>query len=154
MCIRDSGRLPPIRPFHCQFVRKTGRPGTTSSREADLLSSMGDTWRPYEAIASTGLQTSALESLIGRGLAQVAGFTPSDAAHVLGLYDDWDRSAAEKAARLLASMSDSSGTAVRNDEHELSQWVINAVVRGSAEAVLAATFSYDGHPENLSLIHI
>lgn len=136
----------PTRPFHCQFVRGTGRPGTTTERESEILGSVEAGWKPLDAVASTGLQTSALEALISRGLVQVAGFTPSDAAHVLGIYNAWDRSAAQKAADLLASMSDSSGNAVRADGLELSQWITDAVVRKSAEAVLGATFSYDGIP--------
>ncbi len=136
----------PVRPFHCKFVRSTGRAGATSERETDIIAKLGGRWQPLDAIASTGLQTSALEALISRGLAQVSGFTPSDAAHVLGIYDAWDRQAAEKAAHLLASMSDSSGNSVRVDGIALSQWIIDTVIRLSAEVVLSATFSYDGIP--------
>ena len=36
----------------------------------------------------------ALDRLVARGLVQVAGFTPSDAAHVLGRQGQWSREGA------------------------------------------------------------
>ena len=91
-----------------QFVMlPLGRlPGETntsglSQREADLLKQISGEPVPVRKIAAgSGLQRT-LETLSRKGLVQVAGFTPSDAAHVLGMQDNWLRDGAVLAARLL-----------------------------------------------------
>lgn len=141
-----SGSGPAIRGSHTQFVRVVRVAGAITEREQQVLDAMGDRWQPLRNVASTGLQISALHALIGRGLVQMAGFTPSDAAHVVGLYDSWNGEAATLAATLLASMSDSSGLPLRPDGVALSQWVIDSLVHRSAEMVLATALDHDGYP--------
>jgi N-methylhydantoinase A/oxoprolinase/acetone carboxylase beta subunit len=77
---------------------------------------------------------------------ELAGFTPTDAAHVLGLQHDGDAEAATRAADLLARARDGSGAAVRPDGKALARLVHDTVVRRSAEAVLDATLRVDGLP--------
>lgn len=144
-----SAEGPAIRSVHTHFVRvvptKSANSGAVTDREQQLIDVMSDRWQPLRNVASTGLQVSALQALIGRGLVQVAGFTPSDAAHVTGLYDSWNTEAATMAATSLASMSDSSGMPLRPDAEALSQWVIDSLVHRSAEVVLATALDHDGY---------
>ena len=42
----------------------------------------------------------ALDRLVEQGIVGIAGFTPTDAAHILGLHDDWIREASVLGARM------------------------------------------------------
>jgi len=87
-----------------------------------------------------------MERLVQRGVLQVAAFTPTDAAHVLGLQNTYDRSAAVKAAEVFARNRDRMGKALAVGSQELAQLTIDTLVRCSAEAVLSAAFAHDGLP--------
>ncbi len=92
----------------CQFVmRPLGHdtqaavPSGLSQREADVLALVGERPLPIRRIAASSGAQRALQALRRRGIVQVAAFTPSDAAHVLNLQDNWSREAALKAAVLV-----------------------------------------------------
>ncbi len=98
-----------------------------------------------EELAKDYLSKRAAERLIERGLAIVSCFTPSDAAHVLGLHDSWDSLAAERGAELLARLLDMpSGRAV-------AEAVFDEVVAAGAEALVFAALGNEGvdtsHPD-------
>jgi N-methylhydantoinase A/oxoprolinase/acetone carboxylase beta subunit len=76
-------------------------PAGLSQREADVLALVGERPRPVRSIAASSGAQRALQSLRRKGFVQVAAFTPSDAAHVLGLQDNWSSEAARKAAALV-----------------------------------------------------
>ena len=61
---------------------------------------------PLRKIAVSSAAQRALASLKRKGLVQTGGFTPSDAAHVLGLQDNWPGPAAEIAAKLMVRFRD------------------------------------------------
>lgn len=71
-----------------------------SPKEAQLMALIGERPKPIAQVASSAGAQRALNALRKRGLIQVAGFSPSDAAHVLSLQDNWSREAAVKAAAL------------------------------------------------------
>ena len=75
-------------------------------REAELLSLVDERPRPIRKIAVSSAAQRALAGLKRKGLIQIGGFTPSDAAHVLGLQDNWPGPAAILAARLMVRQRD------------------------------------------------
>ncbi|MEM9562625.1 MAG: hydantoinase/oxoprolinase family protein [Actinomycetota bacterium] len=119
--------------------------GPIGVREQRLLDRL-DGWAPLDRVATTNLEASTLRGLVGRGLVTLAGFTPTDAAHVLGHQHDGVTEASELAADLIATMSDQRGRELRPDGRALAQWVLDAVIRRSAEVVLDATLTRDGLP--------
>ncbi|MDH5519296.1 MAG: hydantoinase/oxoprolinase family protein [Acidimicrobiia bacterium] len=140
-------RRAPFREDHVLFARPTGRRGVVGSRDERLLAKMvegGTGWRPIDQLVASSMETAALRSLVGRGLAQMAGFTPSDACHVLGLQDSWDTEAAANAAAILAGINDNRWEPLAIDGAAFSRWVIDQLVHQSAEAVLAVAFRADG----------
>src|SRR5690606_35754116 len=82
--------------------------------------------------------------LVSRGLAHIVGFTPSDAAHVLGLQATWNAEAAWLGAALLARRRDGRGQPIAADESEISRRVLRALTRRSAETILETAFAEDG----------
>jgi N-methylhydantoinase A/oxoprolinase/acetone carboxylase beta subunit len=136
--------------------RLLGRADGLRDAELRLLESIGEMPTPQDLVVTRRLQASALRRLIDLGLVRVSGFTPSDAAHVLGMHDGWDRVAAAQAADLLARQRDAPGGQVARSGEELAEQVIATVKRRSAELVLAAAFAKDGlgsvDPETSKLV--
>ncbi len=140
-------RRAPFREDHVLFVRPARRGSVVGARDQRLLDKLADGgsgWRPLEDAVASSMETAALRSLVARGLVQIAGFTPSDACHVLGLQSTWDAAAAVKAAAVLAGIRDNRSDPLAADGVTFSQWVIDQLVRQSAEAVLAVAFRADG----------
>lgn len=98
---------------------------------------------------ATGIITSAatrrvVDRLVRRGVLRVAGFTPTDAAHVLEMQDTYHRGAAELAAAVVARRRDRLGRAIAADARGLAELTVATLQRRSAEAVLTAAFVHDG----------
>lgn len=114
--------------------------------ERAVLAAMGG----RVAVAAQALHTRQLqrvmERLVQRGVLRLAAFTPTDAAHVVGMQATYDADAATKAATLFARKRDRLGKAIAADGHALATLTIDTLVRRSAEVVLAAAFVHDGLP--------
>jgi N-methylhydantoinase A/oxoprolinase/acetone carboxylase beta subunit len=79
----------------------TPRASELSAREREILDLVTDRPKPIRKVAVSSGAQRALAALKRKGLVQICGFTPSDAAHALGLQANWSKPAAEKAAQLL-----------------------------------------------------
>jgi N-methylhydantoinase A/oxoprolinase/acetone carboxylase beta subunit len=90
----------------CQGVAAAHLAGELSQREADVLRMVTDRPQPFRKIGSSITAQRAIASLKRKGLVQVSGFTPSDAAHVLGLQSNWSSEAALMVAQLGARLRD------------------------------------------------
>ncbi len=88
-----------------------------------------------------------LDRLVARRLVALSGVTPSDAAHLLGLYDAWNGAAARLGLRLFGRVKTVSGKWFCDDEMVLAEQIITALVRRSGEALLDAALADD----NISL---
>ena len=82
-------------------VAGDAQPAGLSKREQELLESITTEPLALRKLAAGSNAHRTLETLSRKGHVQLAGFTPSDAAHVLKLQDNWSREAAVLAARLL-----------------------------------------------------
>jgi N-methylhydantoinase A/oxoprolinase/acetone carboxylase beta subunit len=92
-------------PFAGQFaVRNPGpEPVATLDRlERRVLEALAEVPSGVDAVARTTPGVEALRRLVDRGLATIAGFTPSDALHVLGRQQGWCVESARLGAVLLA----------------------------------------------------
>lgn len=114
--------------------------------ERTVLQAMGGRVCSAATALSTLQLRRVMERLVQRGVLQLAAFTPTDAAHVLGMQAMYDSAAAAKAAELFARHRDRLGRAIAPDAATVAQLVIDTLVRRSAEAVLAAAFVHDGLP--------
>ncbi len=111
------------------------QPHGLSPREEELLAMVTDHPVPMRKIAVSSAAQRALMALRRKGLVQLAAFTPSDAAHVMGLQANWDRVGAELAARQAARfrlMRMPSGDEVQSFCREV--W--SETVRKSARVIL------------------
>jgi N-methylhydantoinase A/oxoprolinase/acetone carboxylase beta subunit len=117
-------------------------------RPADLalLAALGPVPVPADTALASRAHETALARLVARGLARVAGFTPSDAAHVLGRQTGWDRDAARQAATLMARKRDAAGRPVAPTPEAFADLTHRTLVRRSAELILEACLARDGLP--------
>ena len=112
--------------------------------ETELLELLLDGPRPLETVVTDLRRRRALAHLVACGLVKLSGLTPSDAAHVLGKHDAWDADAARKAATLFAQKKDSLGVPIAPSADDLSTWIIDTLVRTSAETLLETSLVDDG----------
>jgi N-methylhydantoinase A/oxoprolinase/acetone carboxylase beta subunit len=133
---------------HGRFVllpsRLSERPAHGASElsqpERDMLARIGGQVRSMRTVLGSARDSRVLDVLRRRGLVQVAAFTPTDAAHVLGVQSTFNRDAAVLGARLLARFR-TMAPPTDDDVNELARDVINETVRASCRIVLHAAFA-------------
>jgi N-methylhydantoinase A/oxoprolinase/acetone carboxylase beta subunit len=109
-----------------------------------MFDQLGDRPQPLDAILRGGRQRAVLDRLVRRGLVLISGFTPSDAAHVLGLHGQWDAEAAGKAAEIFARSRTPRHDRIASDAEAISRMALAAMVARSADALLEAALAEDG----------
>ena len=125
-----------------------GVPGWLTRSEARLPAKaieMGPT--SVAEIASTQLALGAVDRLIGRGLLTLAAFTPTDALHVTGDFDEFDSDAARLGAELMARQRNGVGAPVAKDAATLAQITLGELHRRSGVALMDAALAHDGAGE-------
>jgi N-methylhydantoinase A/oxoprolinase/acetone carboxylase beta subunit len=100
--------------------------------------------QPLDAVLTATSQRATLDRLVARGLVLIAGFTPSDAMHVLGRQDQWNADAAVLGAEIFARRKAGSGQAVAVSALELAGMVSARLTRQSAEVILTALMAEEG----------
>jgi N-methylhydantoinase A/oxoprolinase/acetone carboxylase beta subunit len=153
---RQAGTANPGR-LDGRFALSAGLPerfaAGLSTVEARLFAAIPATPVPLDRLLSGGAQTAMLNRLVARGLVQLCGFTPSDAAHVLGRQSNWDGAAARLGAALLARRRDARGRKVAETPEALSERVLALTTRKSAEAILETALGEDGHDGQAAISH-
>lgn len=119
--------------------------GGLSDREQALLQRVGDITHPLSAVLRTRLDGQALQRLVARGLVQVAGLTPSDASHALGVLRAWDREAAEKALILMGRRRTGSGEVLAHDPGTMARMIVDRLTEQTVLALLETAFAEEDH---------
>lgn len=112
-----------------------------SPQDADLLERVGDTVKPLGVILQNRIEQGALKRLVGRGLIQIAGLTPSDASHMLRRVDVWDRDAAEKALLLFGRRRTGSGNMLSAVPNVVAQMIVDRLNYQTGLALLETAFA-------------
>jgi N-methylhydantoinase A/oxoprolinase/acetone carboxylase beta subunit len=131
-----------------RFAVRTGVPDRLAAgltpAEAKIFEAIGSVPVALDALLASTAQLATLGRLVSRGLVHICGFTPSDAAHVLGRQSNWDATAAKLGAELLARRRDGRGQAIAASGEAFCERVLTALTRQSAEVILETAFSEDG----------
>jgi N-methylhydantoinase A/oxoprolinase/acetone carboxylase beta subunit len=140
-----------------RFALRTGVPDRLaaglSPAEARLYEALTGVPQPIDTLLSSTAQTATLARLVARGLAHVSGFTPSDAAHVLGRQSNWHAAAARLGAELFARKKDGRGQPIAPSVEALAERVLAALTRQSAEVILETAFAEDGFDGESTVAH-
>jgi N-methylhydantoinase A/oxoprolinase/acetone carboxylase beta subunit len=126
--------------------RNPGRdPGAQLDRlEQRVWDMLAEVPRRLGDVARTGQGVEAVRRLVDRGLVTVAGFTPSDAMHVLGRQADWNGEAARLGAVILATEERNARARAAADSAEaLCERTYQHVVREAARVVLECALAHD-----------
>ncbi|MEQ6249409.1 hydantoinase/oxoprolinase family protein [Sulfitobacter sp. HNIBRBA3233] len=110
-------------------------------RERVLLERIGPIVHPLGAVLRTRIESGALSRLVSRGLVQMAGVTPSDAAHALGMAGAWDREAAVKALLLLGRRRTGAGERLATTAEDMARMVIDRLHRQTELVLLEAAIA-------------
>ncbi len=131
-----------------RFAFRTGAPDRLAAgldaNEAKLFAAIKAEPQPLDRLLTSNAQSATLSRLVGRGLAHIAGFTPSDAAHVLGLQSNWNAETARLGAELFARKRDGRGQPLAANPEKLARRVLMALTRASADVILETAFAEDG----------
>lgn len=132
-----------------QFLVPTRPPsvheGELSTVQQAILAGIGSgplaRERIYGVSESAFLVDLELGRLVDRGFVGIAGFTPTDAAHVLDRQSSWSREAAVAGAVLAARLYGLLTRSAPPSPEELSRRVIDQVVLQSGRCVVGATLA-------------
>jgi N-methylhydantoinase A/oxoprolinase/acetone carboxylase beta subunit len=129
-----------------RFVLRLGpTPRGLPEAERALLDRLGgDDPVPLDRFVASRREVSALARLAARRAVILAGLTPTDAAHGLGLHAAWDAGAAGKAAALLARRKDSVGRPFASSADGVCRRIVETLTARSADFLLEAAFAEDG----------
>jgi N-methylhydantoinase A/oxoprolinase/acetone carboxylase beta subunit len=132
-----------LRPFGSDAALKA----ELTVRESEILALIGGRPKPMRKVAVSSAAQRAIASLRRKGLVQVGAFTPSDAAHALGMQENWNADGARLAARLLVRFRDMrAGDGPRVQDFCREVW--SATVAKTCRVILDTAFgqSLAGHP--------
>ena len=120
-------------------ARRGSHGGTLTEKEADVLAQVSTTPIALRKVAIGTAAARAVASLRKKGLIQFCAFTPSDAAHVLGLQSNWNGQASRFAAALLWRFRTMK---VANEEalQQLAREIWNATVVKTVRVILDQAF--------------
>ncbi|MGD0490434.1 MAG: hydantoinase/oxoprolinase family protein [Steroidobacteraceae bacterium] len=145
--LRSLAELPHLPEFATQFAFRNPErdaPAHLSSTEKRVWEALGPEPRQVAGIVRSGAGLEALRRLADAGLATIAAFTPSDAMHVLGRQEGWNREAAECGARILATEERNTRAATAAvSAVEMCERTHEHVVRETARVLLAAALAND-----------
>ncbi|HEY6924220.1 MAG TPA: hydantoinase/oxoprolinase family protein [Steroidobacteraceae bacterium] len=147
--LASAERLP---PFATQFAyRNPERPDTRGEQPTNLDRLEQRIWEALkpapqrlEQVARTNQGVEALRRLVDRGLATLAGFTPSDAMHVLGRQSGWNVEAARLGAAILAT--EERNTKARRDKDTpdgICERTYQHVLKAAGRFVLESALAHD-----------
>lgn len=114
-------------------------------REARIVERLVDGPIRRGDAVQTRLEGPALDRLVKRGFVIEAGVTPSDAAHVLGLVDAWDREAAQCALSLFARRRQGDGSQIAPDGDALAARIIETLHAQTQTCLIETAFAEDSH---------
>ncbi|WP_333711855.1 hydantoinase/oxoprolinase family protein [Yoonia sp.] len=118
-------------------------PAGLDKREALVAERLADGPLRLGHAVQSRMENPALGRLIARGLVLLAGVTPSDASHVLGLVAAWDSEAAEKALTLFARRRTGAGERIAPDAATLARRIIDQLTAQTVDCLLQAGFAED-----------
>ncbi|HAD27404.1 MAG TPA: hydantoinase [Rhodobacteraceae bacterium] len=132
----DARFVVPIRQF------SQGSTGL-SDREVQVLNRVGEDACEMGQLLANRMEGAALKKLVARGLLMISAVTPSDAAHVTGILNSWNRDAAIAALDIFSRQRNGAGQRIAQNAHDMAEAVINQVTAQTSKILLEAAFSED-----------
>lgn len=109
--------------------------------QARVWATLADGPVPLTQLAGGYAAAKAVERLVDRGLVVLSGFTPSDAAHILGLHREWSAEAARVGAAIWIREDETAARPADADAEALARRVVEAVMLQAGRAVVDASLA-------------
>ena len=111
--------------------------------QAALWAKLAEGPQPLASLISGPGALRALGRLVDRGLVLMSGFTPSDAAHILGAQTGWSVEAARLGADIFRRRDKQGDWHPPADAEAFARQVVEQVVRQSGQVIVAAAIAED-----------
>ncbi|WP_069300724.1 hydantoinase/oxoprolinase N-terminal domain-containing protein [Neptunicoccus sediminis] len=140
-------------------VRLSGQvPAGLDARETRLLERIAAQAWEMGSLLSNRLDGSALDRLVARGLVMIAAITPSDAAHVTGVLDSWNKEAAALGLELFSRQRNGAGQRIAPEGAMLAPRIIDQLTQQTCDVLLETAFAEEdtdfGLPEDQLARHV
>jgi len=112
-----------------------------NASQALLWSKLAEGPQPLARLIASPGSLRALGRLVDRGLVLLSGFTPSDAAHILGLQHGWSQEAARLGAEIFLMRDGRGDWRPPADAEGFARQVREQVIRQTGQAIFAAATS-------------
>ena len=129
--------------FDARFIRRT-RASTEpvlSERDDKVYRRIGEQFYPMSEVVKSRLDLQSVIKLVSMGVAQISAVTPSDASHVLGKSNAWDREAAIKAIDLFARRLNGSGELLAGSTAQMAERIVCQLTDQTSSSILEMAFS-------------
>ncbi len=129
--------------FDARFIRRT-RASTEpvlSERDDKVYRRIGEQFYPMSKVVKSRLDLQSVIKLVSMGVAQISAVTPSDASHVLGKSNAWDKEAAIKAIDLFARRRNGSGELLASSTAQMAERIICQLTEQTSSSILEMAFS-------------
>lgn len=132
------------------FLQPTAKAAkaTLDRVESQLMERIGGRIVAADTVVEGSRDALATRRLAARGVLRMSAFTPTDASHVLGTQSTHDAAVAEAAAEVWSRRCDHRGRTIADSPEEFAEAVTAALVRQSAEKLLATALTSDGLSES------
>ena len=129
--------------FDARFIRRT-RASTEpvlSERDDKVYRRIGEQFYPMSEVVKSRLDLQSVIKLVSMGVAQISAVTPSDASHVLGKSNAWDKEAAIKAIDLFARRRNGSGELLAGSTAQMAERIVCQLTEQTSSSILEMAFS-------------
>ena len=129
--------------FDARFIRRT-RASTEpvlSERDDKVYRRIGEQFYPMSEVVKSRLDLQSVIKLVSVGVAQISAVTPSDASHVLGKSNAWDKEAAIKAIDLFARRRNGSGEFLAGSTAQMAERIVCQLTEQTSSSILEMAFS-------------
>lgn len=130
-----------------RLVMMVGRapalPAGLTRLERELLGQLSRGPRWVSEVAPDRVLQRVLERLRRRGLVELSAFTPTDAAHVLGMQSTWSVEGACRAAELWRRVARDAGGFRGPDVESFCRWVLGTLTFAAGRALVAAALAHE-----------
>lgn len=134
LCVKFAYRSP----------NSQGKTAGLKPNELKVFEKLTDEPQALDLFLKGASEGGTLNKLVSRGLAQVSGFTPSDAMHVLNLQSNWDVDAAKLGASVLCRMRDRFAQTIASSPEELCSNIKQQLTIQSSDVILQTCMAEDG----------
>ena len=129
--------------FDARFIRRT-RASTEpvlSERDDKVYKRIGEQFYPMGEVVKSRLDLQSVFKLVSMGAVQISALTPSDASHVLGKSNAWDKNAAIKAVDLFARRRGGSGELLADSTSQMAERIVCQLTEQTSSSILEMAFS-------------